>query len=242
MKSYLYTETWLSTMLVAFILAFLTNSAVVRAQCTPLQDHIYKPPHGDNGPSNDWNALDFRPGMRQVPGMLYPLIVFVHGGGGTGGDKGEAFVPPGIGDVFALLRQSSFGIVSVNYDLNDPIEPNATVGFNTIWDTSDQIAQALQYVRDHPELFCADKIILAGSLRSAVVSYASPHLLEALVLMRMGADWLSIDPTAPDTFVGAQYETVGDVQNAIRVGEIPDFSYIAGTDFSQPIHPTPFCI
>jgi acetyl esterase/lipase len=107
---------------------------------------------------------------RPTSGSDLPVVIYVHGGGWTGGDKTEIGVKP------AYFTARGFVFVSVNYRLIPHAWPA---------EQADDVAEAVAWVREHSAAYGGDgrRLFLlghsAGAHLSALVASNPAHLRRA---------------------------------------------------------------
>lgn len=86
----------------------------------------------------------------------FPLVVFIHGGGFTSGDKSEVYgIPKRVDDIKALLGKG-IAIVNTNYRL---LGPGNTTG---VRQCLDDVKYCLQFIRHHATASDIDTADIAG--------------------------------------------------------------------------------
>lgn len=121
-----------------------------------VRDLSYAPVGTDRSPAQRLDIYHDRPGLRQPS---RPIVVFVHGGGWTAGDK-DCFGVDLKGSVPSWFVEHGFVFVSLNFSL-----PGGTLGSGvTIDDAATDVARALKWLTINGRRYGGDvkKLILVG--------------------------------------------------------------------------------
>lgn len=87
------------------------QAPVIQPSWSDVRYGAARPELPDGDPSCD-RLLDIYLPSTPKPAAGYPVVVFIHGGGFSGGDKA---MKPGVGNIGASLVENGFALVSINY-------------------------------------------------------------------------------------------------------------------------------
>lgn len=170
-----------------------------------------------------------------------PLVIFVHGGGFTGGDKASGYPMT----FTEGLVKRGYAVASINYRLGLPEEAlrNDTIYFEAMYRAAQDTKTALDYIVKNANLFSINpnKIILMGGSAGAHtilhVAYLDKNELPAFLDVRKMGAW---EKNATNILAAINCWGAIVDNTWIKPGDTPLFSMHGVDDKSVPIDTSDF--